>query len=99
MRGCDALGAWPRPLETQPISFARKDAPPMLMIHGTADTVVRPRNSQALGRRLGQLGVPVELRLYPGKRHINTVKSLSPLFRSSPPALADSVAFLMQHRR
>ena len=27
-RGRDALGHWPRPRETQPISFVRRDAPP-----------------------------------------------------------------------
>ncbi|WP_260582150.1 hypothetical protein [Sphingopyxis sp. PET50] len=38
-----------RPLErTQPISFVRPDAPPLWLGHGTADTVVRVRNSQNL---------------------------------------------------
>ncbi len=93
-RGRDALGAWPRPAETQPISFARADAPPLLLLHGTADTIVRPRNSQHLADKLQRLGAPVELRLYPGKSHIDLVKSLSPTFRGATPALADSVAFL-----
>ena len=93
-RGRDALGAWPRPAETQPISFARADAPPMLLMHGTADTVVRPYNSEKLAAKLTALGAPVELRLYPGKNHTDTIKSLSPAFRGSTPALADSVAFL-----
>ncbi|MBA3666765.1 MAG: alpha/beta hydrolase [Sphingomonas sp.] len=98
-RGRDALGGWPRPAETQPITYARRDAPPLLLIHGTADTVVRPRNAKALAARLRQLGAPVELRLYPGKSHIDTVKSLSPLFRGSTSALADSVAFLKANSR
>jgi acetyl esterase/lipase len=94
IRGRDALGAWPRPLETQPISFARADAPPLLLMHGTADTVVRPYNSERLAAKLKALGAPVELRLYPGKSHTDLIKSLSPTFRGSTPALADSVAFL-----
>jgi acetyl esterase/lipase len=93
-RGRDALGAWPRPAETQPISFARADAPPLLLMHGTADTIVQPRNSQMLAARLAALGAPVELKLYPGKSHTDTIKSLSPAFRGSTPALADSIAFL-----
>ena len=93
-RGRDALGAWPRPAETQPISFARADAPPMLLMHGTADTVVRPYNSEKLATKLTALGAPVELRLYPGKNHTDTIKSLSPAFRGSTPALADALAFL-----
>ncbi|NUS99492.1 MAG: alpha/beta hydrolase [Sphingomonas sp.] len=98
-RGRDALGAWPRPQETQPIHFARSDAPPMLLMHGTADDVVQPRNSEALAGRLRQLRAPVSLRLYAGKSHVDTIKSLAPLFRRSTPALADSVAFLMEHDR
>ncbi len=99
IRGRDALGAWPKPLETQPITFARADAPPMLLMHGTADTVVRPYNSERLAAKLTALGAPVELRLYPGKSHIDLVKSLSPTFRRSTPALADSVAFLSANSR
>lgn len=93
-RGRDALGNWPRPAETQPISFARADAPPMLLMHGTADTIVRPGNSRSLATKLAALGAPVELKLYPGKNHVDTIKSLSPAFRGSTPALADSIAFL-----
>ena len=96
-RGRDALGHWPRPRETQPISFVRRDAPPMLLMHGTADTVVRPRNSERLAAALKAAGATAELKLYPGKSHIDTIKSLSPLFRGTTSALADSVAFFNAH--
>ena len=95
----DALGAWPKPLETQPITFASRSAPPMLLMHGTADPVVRPYNSQRLAAKLKRLGAVAELRLYPGKNHVDLVKSLSPTFRGTTPALADSVAFLRTHSR
>ena len=97
VRGREAMGRWPRPAETQPISFARAGAPPLLLMHGTADTIVQPRNSRALAAKLTALGSPVELRLYPGKSHIDTIKSLSPAFRGSTPALADSIAFLRRY--
>ena len=93
-RSRDALGRWPRPAETQPISFARAGAPPMLLMHGTADTIVQPRNSQALATKLAALGAKVDLKLYAGKSHTDTIKSLSPAFRGSTPALADATAFL-----
>ena len=96
-RGRDALGHWPRPRETQPISFVRRDAPPLLLITGTADTTVRPRNSARLAAALDRAGATVELKLYPGRSHIDTAKALSPVFRGSNPALADSVAFLKAH--
>ena len=66
-------------------------------MHGTADTVVRPYNSKQLATKLTALGAPVELRLYPDKSHIDTIKSLSPAFRGSTPALAESIAFLRRH--
>lgn len=98
-RGRDALGAWPRPEETQPIHFARADAPPLLLAAGTADTIVNPRNSEAMAARLRQLGATVQLRLYPGKSHVDLAKSLSKPFRGTTPALADSAAFLEAHSR
>ena len=98
-RGRDALGNWPRPRETQPISFVRRDAPPLLLITGTADTVVRPRNSERLAAALARAGATVELKRYAGGSHVDTVKALSPIFRRSNPALADSVAFLKAHSR
>jgi acetyl esterase/lipase len=98
-RGRDALGQWPRPLETQPITFVRRDAPPMLLMHGTGDTLVMPRNSERLAQALRNAGATADLKLYPGKSHIDTIKSISPLFRRSTSALADSVAFFEAHDR
>jgi len=98
-RGRAAFGAWPRPGETQPVNFARAGAPPMLLMHGTADTVVRPGNSRRLAAALAKAGAPVELKLYPGKSHIDTIKSLSPLFRGTTSALTDSIAFFNAHDR
>ncbi len=99
VRSRDALGQWPRPAETQPISFARADGPPLFLAAGTADTVVRPRNSKALAARLQALGAPVELKLYSGKGHVDLAKALSKPFRRSVPVLADSAAFLHRYTR
>jgi len=93
-RGRDALGTWSRPAETQPINFVTRSAPPMLLATGSADDIVNPRNSQALAAKLAAAGVPVELKIYPGKSHVDLAKSLSRPFRSTTPALADSAAFL-----
>ena len=62
IRAADAMGNWPRPQETQPIHYARADAPPLWLAAGTADTVVKPRNSAALAGRLQALGAPVTFR-------------------------------------
>ena len=99
VRGRDALGQWARPAETQPISFARRDAPPLFLAAGTSDTIVMPRNSKALAARLRALGAPVELKLYPGKGHVDLAKALSRTFRGTAPVLADSTEFLHRHTR
>lgn len=98
-RAVAAMGQWPRLDETQPIHFAAPGAPPMLLISGGSDITVRARNSQRLAAALSAAGDPVELKIYPGKDHLDTIKSLSPLFRGSTPALADMVAFLKTHSR
>ena len=94
VRGRDALGNWPRPAKTQPINFVTRAAPPMLLATGSVDDIVKPRNSEALAAKLRANGVPVELKIYPGKGHVDLAKSLSRPFRGTTPALADSVAFL-----
>ena len=81
------------PAMTQPITFARADAPPMLLVTGTADTTVRPRNAIHLAARLKALGAPVELINYPDQTHEGVVMALSVPFRGRSPVLADSVTF------
>ncbi|HUG20294.1 MAG TPA: alpha/beta hydrolase [Planctomycetaceae bacterium] len=44
-----------------PVTYASKDDPPCLILHGTADTVVSVRQSELLHESLKQAGVPVEL--------------------------------------
>ena len=82
------------PAMTQPIHFARTDAPPMLLVTGTADTTVRPRNAIHLAARLKALGAPVTLKNYPGQTHEDIVMALSVPFRGKAPVLSDTVAFL-----
>lgn len=93
-RGIAAMGQWPRPLETQPIHFARRDAPPMLLITGTVDTTVRPKNARNLAAKLKTLGAPVELREYAAQGHEDIVMALSRPFRSKSSVLDDSATFL-----
>lgn len=76
----NAMGHWPRPAETQPVNFVRADAPPLLLVHGTADTVVRPRNSIILARRLSQAGAPTEPVLIDDMSHIGLVVTLAKPF-------------------
>lgn len=89
-----AFADWPKPRETQPIAFARADAPPMLLATSDADTTVKPRNATALRDKLHKLGAMVEFRDYGSLSHEDVVMALSKPFRDKAPVLADSVAFL-----
>jgi acetyl esterase/lipase len=93
-RGIDAMGQWPDPAETQPISFARKDAPPILLIHGSADTVVRIRNANSLLAKQKAAGGDIRLVALEGASHNDLVLAMGTLFRGRHPVVAESVRFL-----
>ena len=95
-RSIDAMSQWPEPRDTQPIAFARADAPPMLLVTSSKDTVVRPYNTENLTAKLRELGAPVESENYEGLSHEEVVMALSKAFRSKAPVLDRSVTFLKQ---
>lgn len=93
-RSIDAMAAWPTPRDTQPIAFARADAPPLLLATSDADTVVKARNANNLAAKLAALGAPVVLKNYGALSHEEVAMALSRPFRSRGPVLDDSVSFL-----
>ncbi len=94
-RAIAAMGKWPKPAETQPLTYARKDAPPMMLITGTADTTVRPKNARNLFKALTGAGAVVVEKEYPGLGHEDIAMALSLPFRGKASVLDDSSAFLM----
>lgn len=88
-----ALGHWPKPDETQPIHYARKDAPPMLLLHGTGDETVKPRNSRRLADAIQALGGSAATRFYSGIDHADIIMAVARPFRSKAPVIDDVVAF------
>jgi len=93
-RAIEAFKGTADPRTTQPITYARADAPPMLLVTSSGDTEVEPRNAISLTARLKALGAPVTLREYPKLSHEEVVMALSVPFRGKAPVLADSAAFL-----
>ncbi|MBU6165172.1 MAG: alpha/beta hydrolase [Alphaproteobacteria bacterium] len=91
-----ALGNAADPADTQPIHFARGDAPPLLLLHGAGDTTVLPRNSSRLANAITDLGGRAEARLYPDIGHIGILLALSKPFRGKAPVLADASNFLLK---
>jgi acetyl esterase/lipase len=88
-----AFGREPAPETTQPIAFASQDDPPALLLHGTDDTTVRPRNSERLQARLAAANVDARAKLYPGVGHVGIITALARPFRGRAPVLDDVAAF------
>jgi len=92
----NAFGQAPDPRQTQPITFARADAPPIWLGHGAADVVVHAEDTVLLGEALRRLEAPVETKLYPGLKHEDLIAPFSPLFRGKAPVLEDVSAFFQR---
>ncbi|WP_426958848.1 alpha/beta hydrolase [Muricoccus radiodurans] len=77
--------------------------PPLLLLHGTDDTTVRPEQTRRLATRARAQGVPVQERLYPGVGHIGILASISAPARtlglSGAPVLEDIAGWLPGIRR
>lgn len=81
---------------TRPISFARQDAPPALLMHGLDDRVVRLRNMQSLARDLRQAGAPVRSLEFDGIGHIGLILAISRPFRWRAPVLEETLRFIRE---
>ncbi len=88
-----AMGKWPKPEETQPITYAHSDAPPLLLLSGDADTTVKPRNSKVLAEKITALGGKAQIKLYPGVGHSGIIMAVSRPFRSIASVIDDVVTF------
>ncbi len=84
-----------RPVErTQPIEYVRADAPPLWLGHGTADTVVRVRNSQRLAAAMHKVGGSATLRTYDGLSHNDVIMALTGPLSYKGPILPEMTDFL-----
>ncbi|PZO01277.1 MAG: alpha/beta hydrolase [Alphaproteobacteria bacterium] len=90
----NAFGRAPDPTLTQPVTFARADAPPLWLGHGTDDVVVHDEDTTILCERMTAVGGRCEAKLYPGLNHADLIATFSPLFRKKAPVLDDATAFL-----
>ncbi|WP_410622645.1 alpha/beta hydrolase fold domain-containing protein [Amycolatopsis sp. cmx-8-4] len=70
--GVDPAADPERARAASPLTFAHRNAPPILLMHGDADDLVPPAQSERLASALRAVGAPVELDLVPGARHMWT---------------------------
>ncbi len=81
----------------QPLAYADGQNPPLLLLHGDADTTVKPRNTATLAAAITQHGGPVESKFYPGLGHIGIITAFAPLFSGRAPVLDDVGRFIGEH--
>ncbi len=74
---------------TQPINFARTDAPPFLFLHGTADKTVYPKNSRSLQKHLTDKGAKATLIEYKDASHVGILLDIAKPLRGNAPVLDD----------
>ncbi len=89
----NAFGHVGEPQITQPIHFARADAPPLLLLWGENDDTVGRRSIDGLERAMRAADGQVETKIYPRVDHINILLALSRPFRGRAPVLEDMTAF------
>ncbi len=75
--------------KTQPIHHVTKQAPPMLLLSGTDDQTVLPRNSKALADAVHDAGGDAIVKTYDRIGHIGMILSLASPFRWLAPVLND----------
>jgi len=80
--------------QTQPITFARADAPPMLLLTGSDDRTVLPRNTQSLATQIHDKGGRVSEKQYPRLGHALILGAIARPLTWLAPVLADVTSFL-----
>jgi acetyl esterase/lipase len=89
-------------IEAVPEAAALRGAPPMLLVHGTADTVVGPFHSVDLAAALEAAGRPARLRLIEGAGHIGVLAAVAEPVRafgfSRGDVLGEVVGFVREMR-
>jgi acetyl esterase/lipase len=82
------------PVDWQPVQLARAGAPPALLIHGEADTVVDVEHARRMARQLELLGVPVTLHTYPERGHRDPVAAFAAAAPDKLPVVDDIRRFV-----
>ena len=90
----NSFGKEKRPEVTQPITYARGDAPPLWLASGDNDDIVELRNSIALAGKIKELGGIAEVKEYASLDHYEIIMALSRPFRGKALVLDDSVEFM-----
>ena len=84
---------------SRPLSHARGDAPPLLLLHGTNDRVVLPLHSQLLQERMNSKDGRTKRFELEGVDHIGIVLALSEPFAHLAPNLLPNIENFIQEQK
>lgn len=88
-----AFGKAPSPEGTQPVNLVQPEAPPMLLLSGTIDPIVRIQNTEHLAQKLKAQNNWVSVKFYEGAGHMEPVIAMGALWRWRFPVLEDVTEF------
>lgn len=88
-----AFSAWPDRRATQPVNLVTEAAPPFLLLTGSDDGTVYPRNSVALHKALTGARIPATITQYPGIGHAGLVLAIARPLRWRAPVVDDVTSF------
>ena len=92
----NTFGGTDNPEGTQPINLVTSDEPPMLLLQGNQDPIVRMQNTDHLTRKLQAAGDWVTVKYYPNVGHMEAVFAIGAMWRWRAPVLADMISFFTQ---
>jgi acetyl esterase/lipase len=90
----DVFATAPEADRIRPVKLASNGAPPSLLIHGAADTVVEPIATHMLEDALSKSGARVTKILYPGIGHSALIMTFAQPLRWRAPLLEDVLRFV-----
>lgn len=79
---------------TRPVTFANKNAPPSLLLHGTDDGIVKLWNTVKLSRALNEVGAKSKKIELANIGHFGIILSLARPFRWRAPVLDEIIGFV-----
>jgi acetyl esterase/lipase len=89
----NVFGGVEEPMTTMPLHYVRRDAPPILILHGDRDARVPLRAAEGMYEHAIAVGQNVELKIYQGVDHATIMQALSVARRDEVPVLRDTVTF------
>lgn len=92
----NTFGVTDNPEGTQPINLVAADEPPILLLQGKSDPIVRVQNTEHLAEKLKASGDWVTEKYYDNIGHMEPVFAIGALWRWRAPVLADMIAFFTQ---